>query len=151
DDVHAHATTGDVGGLGRGREAGGEDQLHRGPIVHAIGHFLGDDLLVYGARLELVRVHAAAVVLDGDDDVVLLVPGRQLDGPGFGLAAGLALIRHLQAVVDGIAQQVNDGVVDLLDDRAVELRFLAFDDEIDLFVQLAGQVAHQTRELVEDT
>ena len=59
------------------------------------------------------------------------MPGRELYRARFGRAGRLAFLGHFQAVIDGVAQQMDERVVDLLDDRAVELGFLAFDHEVD--------------------
>ncbi len=69
--------------------------------------------------------------------------------PGLGLAVGHPDVGGLQAVVEGVADQVDQRVADLLHHRLVELGGLAVDLQLHLLAQLARQVAHQAGEAVE--
>ena len=85
-------------------------------------------------------VDAGAVVGDLDVDLAALVEGAQrTDGPPARLAGGQAGLRQLDAVVDGIADDVGERVLDGLDDGLVQLRLCAFHLDVDLFA--AGQPA----------
>ena len=66
------------------------------------------------------------------------------------LAGGLALLGRLDAVVDGVAHQVDQRVGQGFDQVLVEVGFLAHQLEVDLFLQVARQVADQAREAAED-
>ena len=57
--------------------------------------------------------------------------GGQLDRAFRILAGRLALLRRLDAVVDGIADHVGQGLGKLVDDGLVDLGVLAFGDEAD--------------------
>ena len=52
-------------------------------------------------------------------------------------------------MVDAVAQQVHQGIVEPFDDRLVQLGLCPGRGQFDLLAQFAGQVAHQTPELAE--
>ena len=76
--------------------------------------------------------------------------GRQSHRGRHRLAKRASLLGRLDAVVQGVADQVAQRVADLFQDGPVELGLLAFDDQLDLLVQAHGDVAHDAREAVED-
>jgi hypothetical protein len=52
-------------------------------------------------------------------------------------------------VVHAVADEVDERLADLVDDRLVDARRLAFQDQLDLLARLAREVAHQAREALE--
>ncbi|MNC86027.1 hypothetical protein D3C83_16540 [compost metagenome] len=76
-----------------------------------------------GDRLggEPFGVDPAAVVHDPDVDRVAALARRDGQHPGFALAGGEAVGRGFDAVVDGVADDVQQRVADQLDHLAVEL------------------------------
>ncbi len=60
-----------------------------------------------------------------------------------------AVFRGFDAVVDGVAHQVGEGVVQSLDDGLVQFHFLAFHGEGNFFAQTPGQVPDHPGKLVE--
>ena len=56
----------------------------------------------------------------------------------------------LDAVVDGVADQVHERLAELVDHRLVDARVLALQHELDALALLAREVAHQPREALED-
>ncbi len=52
-------------------------------------------------------------------------------------------------MIDGVADDVHQRIAQLLDDELVQLHLAAGDDEVDLLARLAGDAAHQPRQLVE--
>jgi phosphoenolpyruvate carboxylase len=75
--------------------------------------------------------------------------GLEAQGAGIALAGGDALVRHFQAMVDRIANQMDQRIADLLEHGLVQLGGLAAHVEHDLLVELLRQVADQAREAVE--
>ena len=57
---------------------------------------------------------------------------------------------RLDAVVDAVPDQVDERLADLVDDRLVDAGVLALQDQLDVLAGLAGEVAHQAREALED-
>ena len=113
-------------------------------VGHRRGLGLGDVALADRGCAHLVGVDAGAVVGDLDDDAVALLPRRQPDRARGGLArAPRASSGVLDAVVDRVAHDVDERVVDLLEHLLVELGVAALDDEVDLLLELLRQVAHR--------
>ena len=112
-----------------------------------LGLDLGDVALADRALADLVGVDPGPVVGDLDDDAVALLavpPDRSC--PSAGLPSGETRRRVLDAVIDSVAHDVDERVVDLLEDLLVEFGVAALDDELDLLAELLGQVAHGARE-----
>jgi hypothetical protein len=71
--------------------------------------------------------------------------------PADGRLAGRdALLGGLEAMVERVADEVDERVAEGVDDGAVELRLLPGEDQLDLLVELQGKVAHEPREAQED-
>ncbi len=68
-------------------------------------------------------------------------PAQRVIRPTRGLALLDPLVRGLERVVDGVADQVDHRVAQPLDDRPVEPRLLADDPQLDLLAGPVGQVA----------
>src|SRR5207244_5664624 len=54
------------------------------------------------------------------------------------------------AVVDGVADQVQQRIADLFDHRTIELGVLALDDEVDLLALLTRDIAYDARQPTEN-
>src|SRR5262249_4105864 len=139
--IHADAAAGKLRYLvGRG-EAGKEDEVQKLAVVQPARLFG-----CYQPRLDrlganALRVDAAAVVGDLDDDLAALVEGVERDATLRRLAAGHALRGRLDSVIDGVADQVRQRVADRLDDALVEFGFVTFHFELCLLLASRGQVA----------
>ena len=96
------------------------------------------------------RVDPAAVVAHRHDDVAAGVARGQLEHAGRRLAGGDALLRRLEAVVQGVAHEVHERVAERVDDRAVELGAGAVEPQLDLLAEARREVAHEPREAQED-
>src|SRR5690606_36068253 len=106
DHVHADPATGDVGDLGGGGEAGPEDQVDQVLGLHPGCRLAGDHSTAYGDLGDLGGVDALAVVGDLDDHLAALVAGLQQQPAARGPALGDPVLRPLDAVVQGVADQV---------------------------------------------
>jgi len=67
-----------------------------------------------------------------------------------GLARSFTFFRGFDAMVDGVAHQVDQRVGQGLDKVFVEVGFFTHQFQVDLFLELACQVANQARETAED-
>jgi hypothetical protein len=77
------------------------------------------------------------------------MPGGDADG-GLGRLAGLhALGGWLDAVIDGVAQEVQQGLLEHFQQCLVDLDLLALDFEADLAAQGAGELAQGHGEVIE--
>src|SRR5579883_1372933 len=125
DDVEAHAAAGEFGFHRGSGEAGVEKHFAEIAFGEAIGGFRADEAAFDGALLDALVVDAAAVVFDFDIDVVAAVIGAERDLALLGLAIGRADVRQFDAMSDGVANEVDEGIGDLLDDVVVEFGFAA--------------------------
>jgi hypothetical protein len=146
DHVHADAAARDVGDLAGGREAGQEDELRDVARCHLRELGLRDEALLHRLRGDPLGVDAAAVVDDLEVDLAGLVVGAELQRPLGGLAPRDAVVRQLDAVVDRVADQVGQRVLDGLEHAAVELGVPALHLELHLLAELAGEVPDDARE-----
>ena len=97
----------------------------------------------------LARFRPPPSSLDLDDDAAGFVEGVEEQGPGVRLAPGPAHVQGLDAVVDGVADDVHQRVAELLHDGLVQLRVGAVDLQLDGLAQLLGDVPHDAPEAVE--
>ncbi len=96
-----------------------------------------------------LAVDAAAVVGDGDDHLGARLAGGQDDAARGGLAGRLAQLGGLQAVVGGVADQVDQRVGEALDHRLVQLGGLALGGQFDGLAGIARQVVDQAAKAAE--
>ena len=149
-DVHADATAGELAHLTARREARQEDEVDRLRIGELLGGGRAQESPADGLRAQKLRVDPAAVVLDLEDDRVPLVAGPKNGRAGRFLAPADPLLPRLDSVRDGVADEVHEGVGDHLEDRLVDLRFAAGDDDGDGLPSGLGQVPDGPREPEEE-
>src|SRR5205085_3482542 len=125
-------------------------QLDRLVIGQPIRLFLRDDAALDRLALDRLDVDAAAVVLERYHDEAIGVLGRELQAAYRWLARCDSLLGQLDTVIDGVADQVQQRIANLFDDRAIQLGVLALENEIDLLALLGSNVAHDARKAVED-
>ena len=78
-----------------------------------------------------------------------MLPCRNQDRAGRRLADAQTFRRHLDAVVDRVANQVHQRIGDLLNDPLLEFGLAALDGQLDLLVEGPRQVAHGAWERLE--
>ena len=124
-----------------------EDQRQRRGFAELIGSVRCDDSAFDGRRLDLLDVDARTIVADGNLDLGAVHRRyRERDLGARWLAGAPALLGRLDAVVDAIAQQVNERVLQLLQDALVDRDFLATDREFRLLALIAALIANQLGE-----
>ena len=139
DDVHADAAAGDVGRRRPRAEAGLEDQVEKLLGRPSIDLARGRHAPLDGHRAQHLQVDAAPVVFQRDQDAIALLLGREHQLAGRRLADALADGRRLDAVVDGVANEMNQRLGDLLDDFLVELGLAAANREVDFLVEACAR------------
>jgi hypothetical protein len=93
--------------------------------------------------------HAAAVVGHDHDDVIALLARFEAHDALHRLAGGQRSGRPLDAVIDGVADEVDDRVGEILDHRLVDLGLFADQRQLDVLAEVAGEVAGNARVLLE--
>src|SRR5579871_6939556 len=86
DDVHANAAAGDLGDLLGGAEAGAEDEIESLGFGETRGLFGSRQPKFDGLGADFLRVDAAAIVGDFDDNLVAVVVRVEADASMRGLA-----------------------------------------------------------------
>ena len=112
---------------------GQEDQVQQFAVAHARCLVRGDQALVQSLLLDALEIDSRAVIGDFDIDLPAFVEGAQEEAPLRGFSSGHALFRRLNAVIDGVADQVGERILDGFDEGLVEFRLLAFHLQADLF------------------
>ncbi len=110
---------------------------------------LADQAVLARSRHDPRAVEAGAVVFDLHDQLARLVVGAQRDRGDGVLAAGAALRRGLDAVVEGVADHRRERVAKLLDDREVGFDVSPLDGEARLLAAGDRDVANRARVLPE--
>lgn len=102
-----------------------------------------------GLLADFGGVHAFAIVGNLDDDGGARVEGFEEDDASGVLACRYAFLGGLDAVVAAVADDVEEGVFEVVDDILIELDLTALDDELHLFSELDAEVSHEALELYE--
>ena len=145
--VHADPAPRDAGDLLRGGEAGGEDEREELLLGELGGG--GDDAALDRLGPDRLLVQTRSVVLDGDEDAVSGMDRGEVHRAKARLAGGHPHLGEFHAVVDGIPDQVHQGIVQFLDDRLVQLGLGPVRGHLDLLAEFTGEIAHQPLELAE--
>jgi hypothetical protein len=96
-----------------------------------------------GLAVKSLPVQAGAVVADHKNHTGAGVGRREADRPPLGLPRRPADEGRLYAVVDAVANQMHERIVQPLDDRLVQFRGSPRGFENDFLVQFRGKIAHQ--------
>ena len=108
-----------------------------------------DQPLLDGARAHGFDVQTAPVIAYSDQYLGAGVQGGEANGRGGGFAGRAALLGGLDAVIHAVADQMNQRIVELIDDRLVQFGVGSFDDQIDLFMQFDAEIVNQPAESFE--
>ncbi len=147
-DVHADASSREIGDDAGGGETGGEDEVEDFGVGELrVG---GDDSFFDGFADDAFFVEACAVVDDFDNDVAALVEGIEVDGAHGWLAGFDADVGFFDAVIDGVPDHVEEGVVEFVHDGAVEFGVFAAGFEFDVFLFFGGDVADDAVHFLEE-
>ena len=127
-----------------------EAEAERRAFTQGVALRLRDEAARDGLFFELLGRHAPSVVGDADEDVGLLAACRQPDVAGPWLARFGAFVGGLQAVIDGIADEVQQRVAEDFEHRVVEHDLIAVDRKIELAAPGARQIACGARDRPHD-
>src|SRR5208337_4274968 len=148
--VHADAAAGDFGDLGSGAETGLENEIEDVLRVEALSVFGFQQAVVNGLVANEVEIDAAAIVADFDDHLCALMIGIEKNGAASGLSRIEALAGRLDAVIDGVADEVGEGFSKGVEYALVEIGVLAGHFEGDVFATELGDIADDAREAAEE-
>src|SRR5215472_2459196 len=148
DHFHANSTPRHVTDFGGGGETGFKYQL----VYVQVRQFVGfrDESLFLGGFHDLLTVQAGAVVRDLDNDVPAFMSGMNGDGSSRRFSLFLAQRRWLDAMVKRVAHHVQQGVLEVLDDRGIYLDIFPLDAELGRLAERFRQIPHGTVVLLEE-
>ena len=96
------------------------------------------------------EIDAAAVIAHFDDDLGALMIGVEIDRAARGLAGGDAFFGVLDAVVDGVANEVHQRLGERVENALVEISVLAGEFESHVLAALLGDVANERGKAAEE-
>jgi len=150
DNVHANPAAGNFGDFAGGAETRFENQVHDVLIREASGVVCFDDAVADGVLADVIKVNAAAVVADFDDDLGALMVGVERNGAARGLAGAETFVGGLDAVVDGVADEVSERLRERVEDALVEIGVFAGDFQGDVFAAEFCDVANDARKTAKE-
>ena len=101
---------------------------------------------LHSSRFDFARVDAGAVI--GDQQLHMAAVSRRngnRNGPVRRLAFLHAPSRRFNAVVQRISDQVNEGILQLLQNPPINLDVAAANHQLDFFALVTGQFANEAR------
>src|SRR5207253_2243342 len=110
----------------------------------------GYNTLLDGPTFDRLDIDPVAVVLERNHDEAVGVARLESQATDRGLADSQTGVGRFDAVIDGIADQMQQRIADLFDHRTIKLGVLTLDDEVDLLPLLAGDITHDARQPTED-
>ncbi len=140
DDVESDAAARDLGDRVARREAG--QQRESGDLGVARRRVDLEQAAFQRLLADVVQIEAASVVGDLHRDDLATARDGQRDAPFARLAERFALAGRFETVVDGIAQDVQQRIDELVQHVDVDEDVGAGDDERGLFVGRRGRLAH---------
>ena len=143
DHVEPDAPAGDLGDLFLGREAGQEEEVEQLGLAEPAAIAA----VVSPRSTTLARSRSRSMPRPSSLRMICSIPARwrasRRIGPHRRLAGRAAVLGHLEAVVQRVADQVVERRLEPVEDVAVDAGGLADDLEPRLLAELAGQVADQ--------
>ena len=113
-------------------KAGGAEYLEQLGLIERRGAI--DQAQRAGAHCDQLRINAVPVVFDINGDQIASGRGTQRDCASAWLASGYALVRRLQTVANGVANQMNQRIEHALDHKFINFGILAAQVECDLLL-----------------
>ncbi len=145
DDIEPHAASRDFGDLVLHREARQKQELQQFVLTERAGSLAAGETALHDRLPQLVDIDAAAVIGHDDMKCACAVMSFEAHDAFRFLAGGATFVRRSDAVIDGVAQQMTERGVELLQNVAIHLRVGADDFEPHLLSQRASDVAHHAR------
>src|SRR2546423_216633 len=149
-DIHADPASGNFGDLLGRAEAGTEDII-QGFGFRELGEFFRRRQPEFdGLGANLLDIDAASVVADFHDYLIPMVVGIQPNCSLRALAELAAFFRRLNAVADGVADQMGQRLGNGVQDSLIQIGIMSADRQLYFAVALARYIAHHARETPEE-
>ena len=148
DHIHAHATTGN---FGHGRSCGkaGFENHFEHVFIPQIAAVAIHQAFFNGLVQNDFPLHAFAIITDGDPHLSTFVAGFDGHGPRLFFVGFSAFFGIFQAMVNGVTNDVHQGVRDHFDHCLVHFSVFALQLKVDLFTGFDAGVMNQANHLFE--
>ena len=143
DDVKTDAAAGYVSDDGVGRDTSGKDGLHQLGFADEVGV---DGGAAGNGLADGREVEATPIIGYADDDVLSKLFGNEGHEACPRLANGFALTGVLDAVVDGVPKEMDDGVLYLLEDAFIQLGVSTYDLKAGFLTSSTSEISNHTWE-----
>src|SRR5450755_1390473 len=140
--VQADSAARDLGNLDRSAEPWPEHQRKNFGFSQPVRLFRGKEALLGSPGLDFLYVNARPVVGDFNDNLIALMIRSEMDGSARRLSASHPLLGALDAMTDGIADQMGHRLGDYVEQTLVQIGFLALHHQSHVLAALLGHVAH---------
>jgi hypothetical protein len=148
DHVEPHPPAGELRDRGGHREPGQEEEFEQLGLRHRLEQVGRGQAALEDPAPQPVQVNAAAVVGNRDGQHAGPVLHLDADQPRLRFAGRPPPGRGLDAVIDGVLQQVRQRGLQLLEDVPIDLRGLADDFQADRLAEAARQLPHHARKVL---
>src|SRR5579862_4160429 len=102
--------------------------------------------MLNGGFSDAFVIDSPAIILHFDINVIAAMIRAYGDVAMIGLPGMVPFLGALQSVSNGVADEMNEGIGNLLDDAVVELRFGSREIQLHLLACGAGGIAHSARD-----
>src|SRR6266436_6208166 len=145
-DIHSDATARNLCYFRSGAEPRFKNKIESFLISEALGLFGFQDSLFDSTGAQLNGIHAAAVVANLDHDLSALVISVEIDGATRRLSHSEALVGRLDAVINGVADEMHQRFGKGVENALVKIGVLTGQLESHVLATLLGDVADDARE-----
>ena len=131
-------------------EAALENQRNRFAVFQRVGVLRRNQGQLDGLLFHALGVNAAPIVLNFDNDLIALVARRHGNDSLTRFPCLFALFRRFDAVINRVADEMNQRLAQHIHDGFVQFRFRAENPHVHVFSGVAGEIAHHARKTVHD-
>src|SRR6266849_1322283 len=149
-DIHANATTRNFRHFGSSAESRFENEIKGFLIGQPLGLLGLQDSFLNGARAQLSRVDAAAVVADFNDYLGALVISVEINGAACGLAGSEAFVGRLDTMVNRIADEMHERFGKSVQNAFIKVGVLTRKFQGHILATLLGNIADDAWKTAEE-
>src|SRR5579862_4137883 len=142
--VQADAATRDLGDLGGGAESGPEHQSENFSFSQSLRLFRGKETLFDGFGFDFLNINSRAIVGDFNDNLIAVMIRSELDGSTRRLPVSDSLFGALNAMTDGIADEMGHRLGNDIEQTLVEIGLLTLHHQGHFLTALLGYVSHHS-------
>src|SRR5579884_3260730 len=148
-DVHTYAAPRQFSHVLFGGESRPENEVENLRRAQFSDLLFGNESLLDRLTAHALHIDSGAIIADCHLNLVTLLPRLDPDGSLTRFAGRYTQFGAFDSMIERVAHEVNQRIVDVLHHVLVELGFLAADQELDLFSVSTRHIAHQAGKFAE--